>query len=127
MTMTDARNLLDQWIEFVNNLDVENLLNLYDSTAILLPTFSNRIRNTPQELREYFEELGSREDLKVTLQEETLAIQQLQEHIYSLSGLYDWSFKVDGELQNFEARYSYFVDLSNANPILHHHSSQNPS
>ena len=123
MTMTEPLNLLDQWIEFVNNGDIESLLNLYDSGAILIPTFSNRIRSTPEELREYFEGLGSREDLNVTLQENTLAVQKLQQQIFSLSGIYNWRFKVEGEVQNFEARYSYFVDLSKANPIcitIHH-------
>ena len=113
-------------MQFVNNGDIESLLDLYDSGAILIPTFSNRILNTPEKLREYFERLGTHEDLSVTLHEKTLAVQELQKQIFSLSGIYNWRFNVEGEVLNFEARFSYLIDLSKASPILHHHSSQIP-
>ena len=79
-----------------------------------------------EKLRDYFEKLGSREDLSIALHEKTLIIQELENQIYSLSGIYNWRFAVDGELLNFEARFSYLIDLSKQNPILHHHSSQIP-
>jgi len=122
--MADPRNFLDGWIQFVNNGDIENLLNLYDNKAILLPTFSNEILNTPKKLREYFEELGSREDLNVAINEKNLIVQKLQNQIFSLGGTYNWSFNVKGEVLNIEARFSYLIDLSKTSPILHHHSSQ---
>jgi len=124
--ISDPKQVLDQWMNAVNNGDVEALLGLYDSQAILIPTFSNRLLNTPEKLREYFEKLGSREELSIALHEKTLLVQQLQENSFTLSGIYNWRFAVDGELLNFEARFSYFVDLSRENPILHHHSSQIP-
>jgi len=46
--------------------------------------------------------------------------------IWTMSGIYNWRFIVDGELLNFEARFSYLVDLSKSSPIIHHHSSQIP-
>lgn len=124
--MKTPQNVLKQWMQAVNNGDVESLLGLYDSQAVLIPTFSNRILNTPDKLREYFEKLGSREELSIALHEKTLIVQELQNPIFSLSGIYNWRFLVDGELLNFEARFSYVVDLSRPNPILHHHSSQIP-
>ena len=124
--MTDPRNFLDEWIQLVNNGDIESLLNLYDNEAILIPTFSNGILNTPEKLRGYFEELGSREELSVSVNEKYLVVQELQNQIFALGGIYDWRFNVEGEVQNFEARFSYLVDLSKPNPILHHHSSQVP-
>ncbi|MBG92538.1 MAG: DUF4440 domain-containing protein [Chloroflexi bacterium] len=124
--MTDPRNFLDKWIQLVNNGDIENLLNLYDIEAILIPTFSNGILNTPEKLRGYFEELGNREDLSVSVNEKYLVVQELQNHIFALGGIYDWRFNVEGEVQNFEARFSYLIDLSKTSPILHHHSSQVP-
>ena len=122
--MTDPRNFLDEWIQLVNNGDIESLLNLYDNEAILIPTFSNGILNTPEKLRGYFEELGSREELSVS--EKYLVVQELQNQIFALGGIYDWRFNVEGEVQNFEARFSYLIDLSKSSPILHHHSSQVP-
>ncbi len=124
--MTDPRNFLDEWIQLVNNGDIESLLNLYDNEAILIPTFSNGILNTPEHLRGYFEGLGSREELSVSVNEKYLVVQELQNQIFALGGIYDWRFNVEGEVQNFEARFSYLVDLSKPSPILHHHSSQVP-
>ena len=115
-----------QWMKAVNDGNVESLLSLYDNEAVLIPTFSNRLLNTPEKLRDYFEKLGSREELSIALHEKTLIIQELKNQIYSLSGIYNWRFAVDGELLNFEARFSYLIDLSKSNPILHHHSSQIP-
>ncbi|MCG3662476.1 DUF4440 domain-containing protein [Aliarcobacter butzleri] len=120
------RDILEQWMQSVNNGNVEKLLNLYDKDAVLIPTFSNRLLNTPDKLKNYFEKLGSREELSIALHEKTLLIQELENQIYTLSGIYNWRFAVDGELLNFEARFSYVIDLSKTNPILHHHSSQIP-
>ena len=120
------KDILEQWMKAVNNGNVESLLSLYDNEAVLIPTFSNRLLNTPEKLRDYFEKLGSREELSIALHEKTLIIQELKNQIYSLSGIYNWRFAVDGELLNFEARFSYLIDLSKSNPILHHHSSQIP-
>ena len=120
------KDILEQWMQAVNEGDVESLLGLYDENAVLIPTFSNRLLNTPEKLRDYFEKLGSREELSIALHEKTLIIQKLGNQIYSLSGIYNWRFAVDGELLNFEARFSYLIDISKANPILHHHSSQIP-
>lgn len=124
--MENPRAILEQWMQAVNQGDVESLLNLYDSQAVLIPTFSNRLLNTRDKLREYFERLGSREDLSIALHEKTLIIQPLQDPVYALSGIYNWRFSVDGELLNFEARFSYLIDLSKPQPIQHHHSSQIP-
>jgi hypothetical protein len=120
------KDILEQWMKAVNDGDVKTLLNLYDNNAVLIPTFSNRLLNTPEKLKDYFEKLGSREELSIALHEKTLITQELQNQIFSLSGIYNWRFAVDGELLNFEARFSYLIDLSKANPILHHHSSQIP-
>ena len=124
--MKTPQDVLEQWMQAVNNGDVESLLGLYDSQAELIPTFSNRLLNTPEKLREYFEKLGSREELSIALHEKTLIVQELRNPLFSLSGIYNWRFIVDGELLNFEARFGYVIDLSRPSPILHHHSSQIP-
>ncbi|QKF66199.1 hypothetical protein AVENP_0626 [Arcobacter venerupis] len=120
------KDVLEQWMQAINDGNVESLLSLYDNDAVLIPTFSNRLLNTADKLKDYFEKLGNREDLSIALHEKTLITQELGNQIYSLSGIYNWRFAVDGELLNFEARFSYVIDLSRPNPILHHHSSQIP-
>ena len=124
--MQHPRDVLDRWMQAVNEGNVESLLGLYDRQAVLIPTFSNRLLNTPEKLRDYFDRLGSREDLSIALHEKTLLVQDLQNQMFTLSGIYNWRFVVDGELLNFEARFSYVIDMARPNPILHHHSSQIP-
>ncbi len=125
-TMKNPREVLDRWMSYVNGASVEGLLSLYNPGAILIPTFSNRILDTPEKIKKYFEVLGSREELSIALHEKTLLVQPHHEELYSLFGIYCWRFAVDGELLSFEARFSYFVDMKEASPIFHHHSSQIP-
>lgn len=124
--MKTPHEVLEKWMQEVNGSDVDSLLALYDSQAVLIPTFSNRILNTPDKLRDYFEKLGAREDLSIALHERTVIAQNLLDEVYSVSGIYNWRFAIDGELLNFEARFSYAMDLSKPAPIMHHHSSQIP-
>ena len=119
-------DLLRQWMQHVNNVDVERVLSLYSEHAVLIPTFSNRLLAKPQSIREYFERLFSREELSLALHEKTLVVQPMQGEIYSMCGIYCWRFAIDGELLNFEARFSYLLNLALPSPILHHHSSQIP-
>lgn len=124
--MRTPKDILMEWMDAVNHGDVETLLSLYDENAVLIPTFSNKLPNTPDKLREYFEKLGSRDGLSIALHEKTLQIQAIKDELYTLNGIYNWRFDVEGEMLNFEARFSYLVDISKSKPILNHHSSQVP-
>ena len=124
--MNNPEIVLKKWLQAVNRGEIESLLSLYNESAILIPTFSNRLLNSPDTLREYFERLGSRNGLSVTLREKTLVFQSMYNDIWTMSGIYNWRFIFDGELLDFEARFSYLVDLSKSSPIIHHHSSQIP-
>ena len=117
---------LKTWMDRVNNGELEPLLVMYDPDAVLIPTFSNRLLTRPQAVREYFERLFSREELSLALHEKTLITQNIQADVCSMCGIYCWRFAIDGELLNFEARFSYLLDLARPAPILHHHSSQIP-
>jgi hypothetical protein len=126
MTNKTPETFLKQWMDAVNNGDIDTLLNLYADNAILIPTFSNRILKTAADRQEYFERLATRDDLSVALHEKTLVEQLVNGPIATLSGIYCWRFAIDGQLLNFEARFSYVFDMDSANPIIHHHSSQIP-
>ncbi|MFA5205353.1 MAG: nuclear transport factor 2 family protein [Lentisphaeria bacterium] len=121
-----ARAVLNEWMLAVNRGDLERLLALYSETAVLIPTFSNRLLNHPDKIRDYFATLGSREELSIALHEKTVIVQPLKSELCSLSGIYCWRFLLDGELLSFEARFSYVLDLASARPIVQHHSSQIP-
>jgi hypothetical protein len=124
--MKKPEEILEQWMAAVNESNVEKLMALYDEQAVLIPTFSNRILNNPQKIQEYFEKLGSREELSIALHQNTLIIQPLGNEIYALCGIYCWRFAIDGELFSFEARFSYLLNLRLERPIIQHHSSQIP-
>ena len=132
IVFAQPEDLLREWMGLINTDDadrasvLDRLCALYDPQASLIPTFSNRLLTNPAAIREYFIRLSSREELSIALHEKTLKIHSIKEQIYALSGIYCWRFAIDGELLNFEARFSYMVDLASPTPILHHHSSQIP-
>lgn len=122
----DPLEILRQWMYCVNERDLETLLGLYASDAVLIPTFSNRILASTDALRDYFTRLCEREGLEIQLRDDTLRMQSPAADIHTASGLYLWRFVVDGQLLNFEARFTYVFNTSAPRPIAHHHSSQVP-
>lgn len=121
-----SKDILNQWMRAVNNGNIQDLLGLYDDKAVMIPTFSNRLLDRKEKIKDYFEKLANKEELSIALHENTIITQNLGNNIYLLSGIYNWRFAVDGELLNFEARFSYVIDSTKSSPILHHHSSQIP-
>lgn len=126
MKISKPDNFLNAWMQLVNERDLDGVLALYDDSAVLIPTFSNRLLNTPARIREYFETLCSRDGLSVELHEKPRMVNAVTDEIYALSGIYRWRFAIEDELLNFEARFSFVLDFSRTGPILQHHSSQIP-
>ena len=124
--MKQPEQILKDWMQGINNGDLEGLLALYDEHAVLIPTFSNRLLATPEGIRDYFAKICEREELSIALHEKTFKVQPIHGDIYGLSGIYCWRFAIDGELLSFEARFSYVLDMARPQPILQHHSSQIP-
>ena len=118
--------ILHEWMDAVNTGNVPALTALYDPAAVLIPTFSSRLLKTPEMIEDYFVRLGARDELSVALHEKTVISQSSGDQFHALSGIYCWRFAIDGELLNFEARFSYMLDLKRPSPILNHHSSQIP-
>ena len=124
--MKKPEQVLKEWMQAVNDGDLEGLLSLYDDGAVLIPTFSNRLLSKREVISDYFKKLCSREDLSIALHEKTLSIQPIVGDVFALHGIYCWRFAIDGELLSFEARFSYVMDLARDKPIIQHHSSQIP-
>ena len=125
-TYSSPRRVLDVWTSGVNSGALDQVVELYDEGALLLPTFSNRSLSDSPRIKEYFEKLFRHEEVQVSLHEKTLVTQALSESIYSMSGIYRWEMEIDGEPLSIEARFSYVLDLESPTPIMHHHSSQVP-
>jgi len=118
--------ILDQWIEYVNKLDVENVIKLYDYKSTLFPTFAQNSLSTPQQIKEYFNQLSARKNMRVDLHAETLRKYDMGANKYILTGIYSFHFIVDDESLTFPSRFTFILDMLRENPILHHHSSQIP-
>lgn len=119
-------DLLNEWARLVGERDLDGVLALYDESAVLIPTFSNRVLNSPARIREYFEMLCSRDELSISLHQKPRVLSPMGGAMYALAGIYRWRFAVEDEPLDFEARFSFVLDLERPAPILHHHSSQIP-
>ncbi|MBN2854788.1 MAG: hypothetical protein JXK51_00940 [Halothiobacillaceae bacterium] len=124
--ITEPTDVIDAFAEGVNTHNSALLIGLYDARAVLIPTFSGRSRKTTEQIADYFKTLTQKPGLGLSLHDKTVNVIRVQDEVYALSGLYLWRFSVDDELLNFEARFSYVVDLKLKSPILQHHSSQIP-
>ena len=122
----NPKQVLEAWLSEVNSGNLNDVLLLYNETAVLLPTFSDKCLATAEDIKAYFEKLGSHKNLNVQLHEKTLVVQDFSHNLYSMSGIYAWRFEVDGENLNFEARFTFIADLNRSRPVVHHHSSQVP-
>ena len=119
-------DFLNLWMGHIHKGEIESLLSLYNEQAVLIPTFSNRILDTPIKIREYFEKFGNKAELSIALHGNPKVEQKISDQIYCISGIYCWRFEVDGEMMSFEARFSYLLNFAEKSPIMHHHSSQVP-
>lgn len=126
MKFSNPQLVLKLWMEAINSGNARAAADLYAEKAVLIPTFSSHALRSPKERMGYFDSLMTREQLQVTLHERTLHLNSLAETHHVLCGIYRFSFMVDDEPLNFEARFSYLLDLEQQAPILHHHSSQVP-
>ncbi|MHA2218768.1 MAG: DUF4440 domain-containing protein [Candidatus Hodarchaeales archaeon] len=118
--------ILQQWIEYVNKLEVDNIVSLYGETSTVLPTFSPLVLSNPKHIKEYFIQLSKRKNFSINLHNETLRKYEIGKNKYVLMGIYSFHFVMDDTNLTFPSRFTFIVDTSKKKPILHHHSSQVP-
>ncbi|HWQ26604.1 MAG TPA: hypothetical protein VN367_07460 [Chlorobaculum sp.] len=126
MLYQNAEDVLSQWISGICTGTIEEVEALYHENAVLVPTFSPHTVNTTQGIRQYFDQLATRDKLQVRLYDKSLKKQFLGGSAWVLSGIYAFEFEVDQLLLTFPSRFTFAVDLSSEKPIVHHHSSQVP-
>jgi hypothetical protein len=126
MPFQNAEDVLSRWISGICTGAIDEVEGLYHETAVLVPTFSPHTVNTTQGIRQYFEQLATRDNLQVRLYDKSLKKQPLGKNAFVLSGIYAFEFEVDQMLLTFPSRFTFAVDLSLEQPIIHHHSSQVP-
>lgn len=124
--MKKPSDILLQWIDLLNQGQVNEAAAMYAEQATLLPTFSAKMLRTPADILNYFQQLGQKPNLSISQHEATQHVFEHGAGVATLSGIYTFKFDVDGTPLTFEARYTFVVDTTQAAPIMHHHSSQIP-
>ena len=77
MKFTKPGQVLEAWLSGVNAGALDAVTGLYGTSAVLLPTFANKILSTVNSRGEYFVQLGSKRGLQIELHPETLSVQKL--------------------------------------------------
>ncbi|MHC5065178.1 MAG: hypothetical protein ACYTG5_14520 [Planctomycetota bacterium] len=117
--------VLEAWTKAINQRAVEPLLNLYSEGAVVLPTFAAKIADEPGAIRAYFEDLASRSEFGVKLDEDSFRETRIG-YLSVICGLYAFTLGEGKDTKFWASRFTFVLDLSQESPILHHHSSALP-
>jgi hypothetical protein len=117
-------NLLRGWEACLNAADLDGIISLYADDAVLWGTFSDVIRNTPALIREYYQVLYRKKNLKVKFGSST---SRSFGKAVLYSGEYEFTYE-DNELIICPARFSFvfYKDNDSVYKIVDHHSSLTP-
>ena len=114
----------DAWLAAVSSGSSDAVMKLYAKDAVLLPTLSPKVLNTPELRKEYFDVFTAKENLKGTVNEEHIRVFG---YIAVNSGLYTFTFTKDGETVEVPARFSFvYHKTPHGWLIVDHHSSKLP-
>ncbi len=119
----------DTWLDTVTSGSeevVDEVAALYAEDGLLWGTVSEQVRDTPAEIRDYFEYFAMLPELSVSSYKG--CVRMYDENLAINSGYYTFTYTKDGQTKEVPARYS-FIDHKNGNnqwEIIEHHSSALP-
>ena len=116
--------ILKNWQQNLNEKNLSGVLKLYDTSCVLIPTFSSEILKDHEKIKEYFVKVIEVQKGKVEFQPNSIYEQQVGKNMYLLSGKYFFNLM---KKEKIPARFSFLVNLLSEKPILHHHSSRSIS
>ena len=119
----------DIWLNTVTSGSeevVDEVVALYAEDGLLWGTVSEQVRDTPAEIRDYFEYFAKLPELRVSSYKGCVRI--YDENLAINSGYYTFTYNKDGQTKEVPARYSftYHKDDNNQWEIIEHHSSALP-
>jgi uncharacterized protein (TIGR02246 family) len=121
MTQNEIVHLFEIWNNALQTGDPDQVVALYDTDAVLLPTVSNQVRHNHDEIRDYFVSFLAKKPQGVIEEANT---RLLTEDLASNSGVYTFTF---GDGAQVTARFSYLYRRVNGEwKIIEHHSSAMP-
>ena len=119
----------DIWLDTVTSGSegvVDEVVALYAEDGLLWGTVSEQVRDTPAEIRDYFEYFAKLPELSVSSYKG--CVRMYDENLAINSGYYTFTYNKDGQTKEVPARYSftYHKDNNNQWEIIEHHSSALP-
>ena len=119
----------DTWLNTVTSGSagvVDEVVALYAEDGVLWGTVSEQVRDTPAEIRDYFEYFAKLPALSVSSYKG--CIRMYDENFAINSGYYTFTFSKNGATQEVPARYSFAYQKNGNNQweIIEHHSSALP-
>eukprot|EP00798_Chlamydomonas_sp_ICE-L_P017207 gene17207-biopygen26107 len=122
--IAEVSKQFDRWNAALQTGDPKKVAALYAPGGVLLPTVSNQVRTTKEEIEDYFSTFltlkpnGKINDANVRLLDDETAIN---------SGVYTFDLIVEGEPTTVQARYSFtYKKINKEWLIVDHHSSGMP-
>ncbi|MFZ4126201.1 MAG: SgcJ/EcaC family oxidoreductase [Rickettsiales bacterium] len=114
------------WREALSSGKAENVVQLYNSDAVLLATLADEPIINQKERTAYFTKLTAKKNLKATVNKEFIRV--LDEDDAVISGVYTFSFDENGKSVSIPARYTFVYEKQYGEwRIVEHHSSKLPS
>ena len=98
----------DTWLNTVTSGSqgvVDEVVALYAENGVLWGTVSEQVRDTPAEIRDYFEYFAKLPELSVSSYKG--CIRMYDDNLAINSGYYTFTYSKDGETQAVPARYSF--------------------
>ena len=120
MSTHDILALFEQWNAALQTGDPKQVVSLYETNAILLPTVSNQVRHNHAEIEDYFVNFLAKGPVGKIDESNVRSFGDIAIN----SGVYTFSFKDGAQVQ---ARFSYVYRWNGqAWKIIEHHSSAMP-
>ena len=120
MTDVNALELFESWNAALQTGSPDEVVKLYDASAILLPTVSDRVRHNHEEIRDYFVGFLAKQPSGTIDESNVKRIGDVLVH----AGVYTFQF---GNGDTVQARFTYVHQhIDGEWKIIQHHSSQMP-
>lgn len=120
----EVAGLFDRWNAALATGKPEAVLELYAPNAILEPTVSNEVRDTPEKIKDYFVHFMQMKPHGVINYRQ---IRVLDENTALDAGVYTFRLIKDGAPSKVQARYTFVYEKLNGEwRIMNHHSSSMP-
>ena len=117
-------NIVNHWVEYFNNGNLECILDMYHEGATLLPTFLPNLLTTPEQIEDYFVRTIAGQ-ASVEIDDSKTINKKLSENMYLMTGVYIFCLNKKNDTK-YLSWFTFLIDLSVDSPIRHHHSSRVP-